>query len=364
MRYLLLHENGGVLLLFFFVLRGNRLPVFSGQSAPSVLRRIKGYNNTMIYAATEEHIRNAAAIINAGGLVAFPTETVYGLGADAMNPIASAKIFEVKNRPFFDPLIVHIPDRSWVDRLSVEIHKSAAALMEAFWPGPLTIVVKKNDSLPDILTAGLDTVALRMPSHPVALALLRYAGTPIAAPSANPFGYLSPTTAGHVASQLGGSIDMILDGGPCSVGIESTILRADASGITLLRAGGTPVEAIESIAGTVISAEHSPAPQSPGQLPYHYSPRTPVKIIEDLSEAVLPDSGLLSLYRPEDVKKFRSVEVLSEKGDLTEAASRFFHCLHLLDAAECSTIYALPVPEVGLGRAIMERLRKAAARTP
>ncbi|HQO04376.1 MAG TPA: L-threonylcarbamoyladenylate synthase [Spirochaetota bacterium] len=316
----------------------------------------------MIAAATDENIRNAAKIIAAGGLVAFPTETVYGLGADAMNPIAAAKIFEVKNRPFFDPLIVHIPDMSWVGRLAADIHARAAELMKAFWPGPLTIVVKKNGTVPDILTAGLDTVALRMPSHPVALALLRYAGTPVAAPSANPFGYLSPTTAGHVEAQLGGSIDMILDGGPCSVGIESTIIRVDVSGITLLRAGGTPVEAIESVAGKISTAENSPAPQAPGQLPYHYSPHTPVKIIEDISEAVQPDSGLLSLYRPEDVKKFRSVEVLSEKGDLTEAAAGFFNCLHNLDAAGCGIIYALKLPEEGLGRAIMERLRKAAAK--
>lgn len=317
----------------------------------------------MIAAATDENIRNAAKIIASGGLVAFPTETVYGLGADAMNSIAAAKIFEVKNRPFFDPLIVHIPDMSWVGRLAADVHEHAVTLMKAFWPGPLTIVVKKSGTVPDILTAGLDTVALRMPSHPVALALLRYAGTPVAAPSANPFGYLSPTTAGHVEAQLGGSIDMILDGGPCSVGIESTIIRVDASGITLLRAGGTPVEAIESVAGKISTAENSPAPQAPGQLPYHYSPHTPVTIIEDIGEAVQPDSGLLSLYRPVDVKKFRSVEVLSEKGDLTEAASRFFHCLHLLDASGCDIIYALTLPEEGLGRAIMERLRKAAAKT-
>jgi L-threonylcarbamoyladenylate synthase len=318
--------------------------------------------NIMIFAATDINIQNAAKKIASGGLVAFPTETVYGLGADAMNPIASAKIFEVKNRPFFDPLIVHIPDMVWVGRLAVDIHERAAELMKTFWPGPLTIVVKKNGTVPDILTAGMDTVALRMPSHPVALALLRYAGTPIAAPSANPFGYLSPTTAGHVEAQLGGSIDMILDGGPCAVGIESTIIRVDASAVTLLRAGGTPVEAIESVVGKVIIADNAPAPQAPGQLPYHYSPRTPVKIIEDIREAVLPDSGLLSLYRPEDVKKFRAAEVLSEKGDLAEAAARFFGCLHNLDAAGCDVIYAVKLPEQGLGRAIMERLRKAAAK--
>jgi len=326
--------------------------------------------------ATPRAIKEASAIIRRGGLVAFPTETVYGLGADALNPIAVARIFEVKNRPGFDPLIVHISDPSSIAMLTSSIDEKAERLIENFFPGPLTLVLPKSEIVPEIVTAGLPTVAIRMPAHPVALALIKGAERPIAAPSANPFGYLSPTTAVHVKEQLGEEVDMILDGGRSPIGIESTVVEILGDDLFILRLGGLTVDEIEEVIGEVkISTANRRRPHSPGQLPHHYSPRTPIKVIkykekEEILEEVRKGkrkrerkrAGLLAFRRPEDKDEllpYETVEVLSPDGDLKEAAANLFACLHKLDKAKLDIIYAEPVPEVGLGRAIMDRLYRA-----
>jgi len=316
--------------------------------------------------ATQGAVREAATVIRRGGLVAFPTETVYGLGADALNPQAVAKVFETKNRPHFDPLIVHIARPESVGRLSSGADERALQLMDAFWPGPLTLVLPKEEVVPDLVTAGLPTVALRMPDHPVALDLIREADTPIAAPSANPFGCLSPTTAEHVRAQLGDKVDLILDGGACRVGLESTILDLSGEQAVLLRAGGVAVEDLERVIGPVETQTSDPTrPRAPGQLPRHYSPQTRLVLLEDATPPVQPNekAGLLLFKARGHQEGFAAVEILSPGGDLEEAAARFFSCLHRLDQAGLDVIYAEPVPETGLGRAIMDRLRRAASRS-
>ncbi len=314
--------------------------------------------------ATEENIQEAGRIIRGGGIVAFPTETVYGLGADALNPEAVARIFEAKQRPFFDPLIVHIGEMTQLDRVAAMVPKSARKCAERFWPGPLTMVLPKSSDIPDIVTAGLSTVAVRMPHHDVAYRLLAAAGTPVAAPSANPFGYISPTDADHVVSQLDDRVDMILDGGPCVVGVESTIIRLDESGGAVLRHGGLPVEDVEEITGKLAEKETPGGPEAPGQLPYHYSPLTPVTLVADLKDTgqLSSSHGVLAFSTPEIDTGDAHVEVLSPGESLREAAARLFICMHRLDALKLERIYAEEVPEEGLGRAIMDRLRKAAAR--
>lgn len=306
-------------------------------------------------------IKKAAKIIREGGLVAFPTETVYGLGANAFNPIAVAKIFEVKKRPFFDPLIVHIADLKELEVLTSQIDKRALKLAEKFWPGPLTLVLPKSEKVPDIVTASLPTVAIRMPAHPIALALIKEANVPIAAPSANLFGHLSPTTAEHVRAQLGDSVDLIIDGGKCPVGVESTIIYLGETPL-LLRPGGLPLEEIEKVIGPVLIKQSSEQlPLAPGQLPTHYAPRTPLEI-KSLDEIVFEEGKKIGFLAFKPIKgnyPFYAVEVLSNTGDLREAAANLFVSLHKLDKAGVDIIYAEPVPEVGLGRAIMDRLRKA-----
>ncbi|HOW81103.1 MAG TPA: L-threonylcarbamoyladenylate synthase [Spirochaetota bacterium] len=313
-----------------------------------------------------ENISRAARVINGGGIVAFPTETVYGLGADALNPLAVSRIFEAKGRPYFDPLIVHIADISWLERLSFEVPPQAMVLARRFWPGPLTLVLKKTGMVPDIVTAGLDTVGIRMPSHPVALDLIRECGTPVAAPSANPFGYISPTSARHVLAQMGDRVDMILDGGECSVGVESTIIRIDGSGApVLLRPGGTEPERIAEIAGPLATRTGSgTAPESPGQLPYHYSPVTPVRVVDDFSGLDISDkrAGYVYFMRKGDDTGTGRIAFLSRQGDMREAAANLFSVLHRLDALGLSVIYAEKVPLQGLGVAIMDRLARASKR--
>lgn len=306
-------------------------------------------------------VNKAAQVIQHGGLVAFPTETVYGLGACAFDAEAVARIFEVKRRPHFDPLIVHVAAIEDLKRVCRHVNDTAKTLIEHFWPGPLTLVLPTSGNVPDIVTSGLNTVAVRMPRHPVALQLIREAGMPVAAPSANLFGRLSPTTADHVAEQLGSDIDVILDGSRCPVGVESTII--DLSGEpTLLRPGGVSLEEITSLIGDVPVATSGNTPRSPGQLPQHYAPRTPLRILAD-DQNNLPKkwrkTGLLAFEPLHAVRSFDTVEVLSATGDLREAAARLFSCLHTLDHAGLDLIYAAPVPETGLGHAIMDRLRKA-----
>jgi len=308
-------------------------------------------------------IHRAAEIIRQGGIVAFPTETVYGLGADAFNPLAVARIFEVKRRPYFDPLIVHVAHPADLEKLVKEIPSHAKKLTKRFWPGPLTVVLPKKKEIPDIVTAGLPTVAIRMPRHQMALSLIEQTDSPIAAPSANPFGYLSPTTAEHVREQLGDQVDLILDGGPCPVGVESTIVSFLAERPRLLRSGGVSLEEIESFIGKVeVGPTEESMPSAPGMLPRHYAPRTP--IILDRWENPLKSYkegkiGFLMFREPEKSFKFDHVEVLSKKGELREAAANLFSAIRRLDALNLDLIVAEPVPEVGLGRAIMDRLRRA-----
>jgi L-threonylcarbamoyladenylate synthase len=317
-----------------------------------------------IFRANNDSIQRAAAIIRDGGLVSFPTETVYGLGADVFNPLAVSRIYEVKDRPFFDPIIVHISNTAAVDELVLSFGERARMLADRFWPGPLTLVLKKTARVPDIVTAGLETVAIRMPAHPVALQLIEYAGKPLAAPSANLFGYISPTRAAHVAEQLGERIDMVLDGGDCPVGIESTILHLGGPIPILLRPGGLPLEEIEEVVGPVaVHGGITGSVLAPGQLPSHYSPNVPVRLVDriDFTPAE-PSAALLAFRAPREKLPFARIEVLSPEGDLRVAAANLFSCLHRLDNADVDIIYVERVPEIGLGRAIMDRLRRAAGR--
>ncbi len=316
----------------------------------------------MIYPATETFIHEAAHSIRLGGVVAFPTETVYGLGANALNAEAVAKIFEIKQRPFFDPLIVHVASHEMTREVVATLPDIALRCMKAFWPGPLTLVLPKSAIIPQIVTAGLDTVAVRMPEHEVAQKLIHASGVPIAAPSANPFGYLSPTTAEHVFSQLGDKVEIILDGGKCPVGVESTIIKIEDEGIVLLRYGGIPVEDIEAVAGKV-SVIRKQEVEAPGQLPYHYAPETKIVLVKDVSKIPDDSSYGIIMYKKRDVA-FKNIHImyLSDDGDLRQAAANLFTCLHALDALRLSVIYAEEIPEIGLGKAIMDRLKKAQAR--
>ncbi|MBK8012318.1 MAG: threonylcarbamoyl-AMP synthase [Deltaproteobacteria bacterium] len=315
-------------------------------------------------AALEREVREAGLILRRGGLVAFPTETVYGLGAHAMDPKAVARIFEVKARPRFDPLIVHVRDIDAARALVTDFPPVAEQLAQAFWPGPLTMVLPKAAHVPDLVTAGEPTVALRVPRHPIAAALLEHAGCPIAAPSANRFGRTSPTTAAHVRAQLevrSGAVEMLLDGGPTLVGVESTVITFIDDEVWLLRPGGLPLEDIEPIAGPVrIAPPGTKLKAAPGRSVSHYAPKTPLV----LDPKQLPAGGRFGWLqlkpRPAPSDAFVRIEVLSSTGDLNEAAARLFAAMQRLDHEGLDAILADRVPEVGLGRAIMDRLRRAA----
>lgn len=311
-------------------------------------------------------IQQAASALRAGKVVAFPTETVYGLGADAFNEQAVAQVFHVKQRPEFDPLIVHIADTQAVSHYASHIDRRATALMECLWPGPLTLVLPKHPVIPDLVTAGLGTVALRMPAHPVALDLLRATGLPIAAPSANPFGYVSPTTAQHVQETLGESIDLILDGGPCTVGVESTVCSVTDEEAVVLRPGGVSLEEIEAVIGPVaLASSISPDARSPGTLLQHYAPRVPITLLA-LGEVIPQPSlqervGLLAFRSQAKVEGYVVSEVLSAKGDILEAAANLFAALRRFDSFGLDRLVIEAVPERGIGRAIMDRLHRAAS---
>lgn len=320
-----------------------------------------------------ESLAKAKAALARGELVAIPTETVYGLAGHALNESALARIFAVKKRPFFDPLIVHVLSYAQVELLAAEVPPKARLLMEAFWPGPLTVVLPRRSVVPDLATSGLPTVALRQPAHPVTLALLETCGFPLAAPSANPFGALSPTRAEHVASAFQEGIAGILDGGPCSVGVESTIVGFAQGEPFLLRAGGLPIEDLIRVAGPLSldvggpgngsQSQEKSAPLAPGRLPWHYAPTTPLSLLgEPRPVGEREGRGLLSFRGLEMTRGYACVEVLSPAGDLHEASARLFACLHRLDARGLKGIDAESVPEMGLGLAIMDRLKKAAAR--
>jgi L-threonylcarbamoyladenylate synthase len=310
-------------------------------------------------APNERGIARAAALLADGALVAFPTETVYGLGADATDARAVAAIFEAKGRPRFNPLIVHVASREAAERL-VELPEAGRRLAAAFWPGPLTLVAARraDAGIADLATAGLPTLAVRVPAHPLALALLRAVGRPIAAPSANPSGRISPTTAGHVLDGLGGRIAAVLDGGPCEVGLESTIIGLSGEAPALLRPGGLPAEAAEAALGQPLQAP-SGGISAPGQLASHYAPRAGLRL-----DAAAPREGELWLgFGPSRAVGGGAALNLSPTGDLHEAAANLFGHLRTLDAraAPGQVIAVAPVPLRGLGRAINDRLARAAA---
>ena len=308
-------------------------------------------------------IAEAAAVLRAGGLVAFPTETVYGLGANALDARAAARIFEAKARPSFDPLITHLADAADLPALVGAVPPAVAALVERFWPGPLTLIVDRPEAIPPIVTSGLDTMAVRVPDEPSARALIAAAGVPVAAPSANRFGQLSPTRAEHVVAGLGDAVDVVLDGGPTRCGIESTIVDARGERPVVLRLGALPVEAlVEAVGPVTVRPGSSGQPVAPGTLAAHYAPRTPLRL--GTAESAPGDGGrrgFLAFREPPAAGEWAAVEVLSPEGDLTAAAARLFDALHQLDAAGVTEIVAEPVPDVGVGRAINDRLRRAAA---
>lgn len=308
----------------------------------------------------------AAEMLRTGRLVAFPTETVYGLGADARNARAVAGIFEAKRRPSFDPLIVHVTDIAAVEKLTIEFPPQARALAESFWPGPLTLVLPKTDEIPDLVTAGLPAVGLRIPSHPVAAELLKRAGCPVAAPSANVFGQLSPTTAAHVMDGLGDRIDCVVDGGPCVVGLESTVVAFPEKVPIVLRPGGLAIEAIESVIGRIAIANADPsrdnsAQPAPGMLSRHYAPRTPLTTLHAETVAVPSGArwGLLTYGNCEREPGFAHVETLSKSQDLSECAANFFAALGSLDSSDLDVIIAHRFPDRGLGLALNNRLERA-----
>ena len=321
-------------------------------------------------AADPAAIAAAAAILRRGGLVAFPTETVYGLGADATDDRAVAAIFEAKGRPRFNPLIVHLPDLEAAEAQAA-FDARARAVAAAFWPGPLTLVLpRRADCRVSLLcSAGLDTLALRVPGHALALDLLRAVGRPIAAPSANRSGEVSPTTAAHVRDSLGNGVEMILDGGPCPLGLESTVLDLSQAVPLLLRPGAVTREELEAVVGPVgqagaaddaEAARRAPNLRAPGQLTSHYAPALPLRLN---ATGVKPGEALLA-FGPDAPEGAAAVMNLSPTGDLKEAAARFFAALRALDRPDFTGIATMPIPEAGLGVAINARLRRAAAPRP
>ncbi|NSW75679.1 MAG: threonylcarbamoyl-AMP synthase [Candidatus Atribacteria bacterium] len=316
-----------------------------------------------IVPASLENIRLGAEILKRGGLVAFPTETVYGLGAVSFFPEAVARIFEVKGRPRFDPLIVHIASQEMAFSLWQRVDSRVEILMKKFWPGPLTLVLPKKEVVPDIVTAGLPTVAVRMPAHPVALSLIRMVDLPIAAPSANRFGRVSPTSAEAVKKDLGNRVDLILDGGKCELGIESTVLLMEEGRFFLLRPGALSVEELEAVVGKVEMVSSSRRILSPGMTRKHYAPSLPLYLFEgEVREFPLSEFGNFAVLAPFPIcEQGENVFVLSQKGDLKEAASHLFALLRELEKSSFQGIIALPVEEKGLGRAIMDRLKRAAS---
>jgi L-threonylcarbamoyladenylate synthase len=319
---------------------------------------------TAILPATEAAAAAAARCLMEGGLVAFPTETVYGLGADATNPAAIARLYAAKGRPAFNPLIAHVGDLEAARRIA-RFDAQATALAQAFWPGPLTLVLPRTRdcAVADLATAGLDTIAIRVPAHPVARAILRAFGGPVVAPSANLSGHVSPTSAAHVQSDLAGRIDLIVDGGAVEVGVESTIVGCFEAPM-LLRPGGLPREAIEHVLGRALvqppdDANDNGQPLAPGMLASHYAPRTPVRLNAGKIEA----GEALLAFGPVAVPGVDVATMilnLSARGDLVEAAANLFGYLRLLDTTGARGIAVMPVPHHGLGEAINDRLRRAA----
>lgn len=324
-------------------------------SGPRQTERLRG--------DVDADLARAADLLRAGKLVALPTETVYGLAAAARDPDAVAGIFAAKQRPSFDPLIVHVLDASDVDAVAdvAAVGAHFGALAEAFWPGPLTLVLPRRD-VPDIVTSGLDTVAVRVPAHPVMRAVLQRAGLAVAAPSANPFGYVSPTTADHVFDALDGRIDAVVDGGPCAVGVESTIVSLVGDAPEVLRYGGVDVADLEAVVGPVRRGVRVlERPLAPGQLARHYATRVPLRLVTGPRDDVAPGTELLVLLGDVDAAPgYARVERLAADGDPRHAAARLFAALRDIDARAPASVDVVACDEAGLGAAIMDRIRRAA----
>jgi L-threonylcarbamoyladenylate synthase len=313
-------------------------------------------------------VARAAELLRGGDPVALPTETVYGLAADALNGEAVAKIFEAKERPRFDPLIVHLPDREWLGRIA-RIEPEARDLIEKligrFWPGPFTVILPRREIVPEIVTAGLETVAVRISAHPLFAEIIRAFGSPLAAPSANRFGRVSPTTAQHVFDELDGRIPLIVDGGPTTHGIESTIVAVRNGRMELLRQGPVTIEQLATF-GDVVPAPAGQRPEAPGQLPSHYAPSTSLVLVHDPSSFELPANtkcGLLAWSSSANKKKFAEIRQLSFRQDLREAAANLFRYLRELDRLNLDLIVAEKLPDENLGAAINDRLRRASNAT-
>jgi L-threonylcarbamoyladenylate synthase len=310
----------------------------------------------------------AKMLLEKGQLVAIPTETVYGLAGNALDPLAVAAIFETKNRPSFDPLIIHVASIDEISTYCSEFPEPLRKLASAFWPGPLTLLLHKTSQIPDLVTSGLDRVAIRVPNHPQTLELLRSLDFPLAAPSANPFGYISPTTPEHVNAQLGQFIPMILDGGPCKVGLESTIVGMIGDDVVVYRLGGLEIDAIESIVGKVKLQDHSSSnPQAPGLLESHYAPAKPF-VLGDLTKLIPhyasqgKSFGVLSFQNFSEEVALEKQIILSQNGNLKEAAANLFAAMRSLDVMNIEFILAELAPDNDLGKAINDRLKRASAK--
>ncbi|GAB3528420.1 L-threonylcarbamoyladenylate synthase [Pontibacter brevis] len=319
-------------------------------------------------ASKGKDVLNASRLLSEGNLVAIPTETVYGLAANALDATAVAEIFRVKNRPHYNPLIVHIKHRNELKNYVTAVPPVAEKLMERFWPGPLTLLLPKKENIPAIITASLPHVAIRVPDHPLTLELLQALPFPLAAPSANPFCYISPTRASHVQQQIGDKIPYILDGGPCLQGVESTIVGFEQGQPVVYRLGAITPEEIEEVAGPVKMHEQAGSrPATPGMLPYHYSPRTPLYLtdrLEALLEKTDPGStGIITFHKTIERFPEQHQVVLSPAANLHEAARNLYHSLHKLDAMNLDFILAEKLPDVGLGKTMNERLKKASGKT-
>ena len=308
-----------------------------------------------------EDLKICKDLLESGEAVAVPTETVYGLAANALDSNAVLKIFEIKNRPQFDPLIVHVKSADDVANYVQEIPEQAKLLMRAFSPGPITFLLPKKNNIPDLVTSGLDTVGIRIPSHPLLQKLLHQLEFPLAAPSANPFGYISPTTSLHVYEQLQGKLHYILEGGPSAVGVESTIVGFEEGKVIVYRPGGLPIEKIESVVGKIIiNSNESSNPVSPGMLKSHYAPLKELRIYEE-GDTIDTSAAIIGFNQFIDGINKEQQYLLSPESNTSEAASKLFSVMRLLDQSKYPLIYAVNFPNEGLGVAINDRLKRAAA---
>lgn len=311
-----------------------------------------------------KEILNAATLLNDGKVVAIPTETVYGLAGNAFNEIAIKQIFEIKQRPLFNPLIVHIKSIEYLDVVAQNIPPIALELAYKFWPGALTLVLPKKDIIPSIVTAGKDTVGIRIPSHPIAIELLNLLEFPLAAPSANPFGYISPTTSEHVKKQLGNKIPMILEGGPCDKGIESTIVGFENNEPILYRVGAISRETIESFIGKIkVKRKASANPEAPGMLSKHYSPKTKLIVRDIISNYIknnnIKNTGFLLFNEPSEIIPKQNYILITKNKDINEAAHNLYAAMHELDERQFEIIVAEKFPDNGIGNSLNDRLYRA-----